>query len=202
MTLYFSYNNFMMPKIIYIHGFMSSGESEKAKQLREYFPNATVISPDFSPSPKEVIQQLRNIIAPGIQPTIAVGTSLGGFYALYLANYVGIPSFIINPSLEPHVSLQDKIGHHKRYNTGADYHFTAEYLFELKEIFDRIQKTDKESYNMNFYLSNDDEVLNFEKLNLYFPYRRTLKRFDNAGHRFSKFSEILPDIKVLIETFR
>ena len=60
--------------------------------------------------------------------------------------------------------MQDKIGHHKRYNTGADYHFVAEYLVEFKEIFDRIQETDKESYNMNFYLSNDDVREKYIKL--------------------------------------
>jgi predicted esterase YcpF (UPF0227 family) len=192
----------MMPKIIYIHGFMSSGESEKAKQLREYFPNATIISPDFSPSPKEVIQQLHNIIAINIQPTIAVGTSLGGFYALYLACVYDIPAFIINPSLEPHISLQGKVGLHKRYNTGNDYNFTAECLNEMKHVFDSLHKAERETSNLNFYLSGDDEVLDFEKLNFYFPNRRLLKRFDNAGHRFSKFSEVLPDIQLALDNFR
>ena len=70
-----------MAKIIYIHGFRSTGDSEKAKQLKAAFPNHTVVAPNLSASPKQAIQQLHNIISSDIQSTIVVGTSLGGFYA-------------------------------------------------------------------------------------------------------------------------
>lgn len=187
--------------IIYIHGFKSSGESDKSEQLKKYFSKygskVNIISPTLSPNPKEAISTLSSIIKGTKGPVILVGTSLGGFYAIYCSVRFDVPAFIINPSLEPHISLAKSIGIHKRYGSGEPYEFKQEYIEALKFLFDSIRSASITSSNLNFYISTDDERLTFDKLDQYFPYRNTLKKFENAGHRFSKFNEILPDIEEL-----
>lgn len=191
-----------MALIIYIHGFKSSGESEKSKQLKAAFPKDTVIAPDFSANPVEAVQQLHSIIAEHLEPTIVIGTSLGGFYASYLAVVYDIPAFIINPSLEPHVSLIDKIGKYKRFGSGTDYNFESPYLDELKKMFDKMHSSHKRASNLHFYLSADDDVVKFDKLDDLFPSRQHAKVFTNAGHRFSRFTEIFPDIQSVLNKFK
>ena len=191
-----------MALIIYIHGFKSSGESEKSKQLKAAFPDDTVVAPDFSPNPAEAVKQLHALIAKHLEPTIIVGTSLGGFYATYLAVMYDVSAFIINPALEPHVSLIDKVGNYKRYGNGADYNFESPYLDELKKMFDTMHSTTKRASNLHFYLSSDDDVVNFDKLDDLFPNRKHVKVLNNAGHRFSRFTEIFPDIQAVLNKFK
>lgn len=185
--------------IIYIHGFRSTGNSDKAQQLKKYFEstgnNVNIISPTLSANPKEAISTLTSLIKKSKEPTILVGTSLGGFYALYLSTRFDIPAFIINPSLEPHMSLIKSVGTYQRYGDSLPYEFKEEYLQSLKFLFDTLQSSQPSSSNLHFYISEDDERLNFDKLDQYFPYRKTLKKFKNAGHRFSRFNEIIPDIE-------
>jgi hypothetical protein len=191
-----------MAKIIYIHGFRSTGDSEKAKQLKAAFPNHTVVAPNLSANPKQAIQQLHNIISSDIQSTIVVGTSLGGFYATYLACIYDVPAFIINPSLEPHISLKSKVGKYKRFGSDEDYDFETPYVDELKVLFDKLHASDKDANNLHFYLSTDDDVIKFDKLDTLFPNKRGVKTFDNAGHRFSRFPEIFPDIQNTLNQFK
>ena len=191
-----------MAKIIYLHGFKSSGDSEKSKQLKKAFPNDKVIAPNLSASPKQAIQQIHNIIADNPEPTIVVGTSLGGFYATYIACLYDIPAFVINPSLEPHVSLVNQIGKHQRYGTGEDYEFHSHYIDELKSLFDKLHSSEIESQNLHFYLADNDDVVTFDKLDTLFPDRAHVKTFKGAGHRFSAFPEIFPDIQKVLDKFK
>jgi predicted esterase YcpF (UPF0227 family) len=189
--------------IIYIHGFKSAGEGDKSNQLKTYFSKygqkVNIISPTLSANPKEAVNTLSSIIKGTKGPVIVVGTSLGGFYALYCAARFDVPAFVINPSLEPHKSLAKDIGTHTRYGSGEPYEFKKEYLDSLKFLFDAIQSSSITSSNLHFYISSDDERLTFDKLDQYFPYRKTLKKFENAGHRFSRFNEILPDIENVVK---
>ena len=191
-----------MAKIIYVHGFKSSGESEKSKQLREAFPNHKVVAPNLSADPKQAVRQLHNIIATDPEATVIVGTSLGGFYATYIACLYDIPAFVINPSLEPHISLSKQIGSHTRYGSGEPYEFRGEYVDELKSLFDKLHSSEKESQNLHFYLADNDDVVTFDKLDSLFPNRAHVKTFSGAGHRFSRFKEILPDIEQVLNKFK
>jgi hypothetical protein len=52
---------------------------------------------------------------------------------------------------------------------------------------------------INIFLSNDDEELSFDGLETLIPAYRLLRRFDDSGHRFSRFPEILDDIEDILE---
>ena len=46
-------------KIMYVHGFGSSGQSGTVTRIREVFPNTTVIAPDLPIRPQEAMDLLR-----------------------------------------------------------------------------------------------------------------------------------------------
>ena len=181
--------------IVYLHGFRSSGEGSKFEVLKSYFEpkGVKVFAPTLDANPTIAGHQMGELIGSLKGNTIVIGTSLGGFYSLYCAAKFGIVSFAINPSLEPHISLSKKVGLFTRYESIEPYEFKEDYLIELERMV-LISHTALPK-NLNFYLANDDEELTFEKLDEYFPKRKTLKRFDNAKHRFKRFAELLPDFE-------
>ena len=73
-------------KIMYVHGFGSSGQSGTVTRIREVFPNATVIAPDLPIHPEEAMALLRQLCQQE-QPDLIIGTSMGGMYTEMLYGY-------------------------------------------------------------------------------------------------------------------
>lgn len=83
-------------KILYVHGFASSGQSGTVGRIREVFPNATVIAPDIPVKPQEAVELLNKVCAQE-QPDLIIGTSMGGMYTEQLR---GFDRICVNPALE------------------------------------------------------------------------------------------------------
>lgn len=83
-------------KILYVHGFGSSGQSGTVTRIREVLPSAEVIAPDLPISPQEAIDMLRNLCSTE-RPDLIIGTSMGGMYAEMLYGYDRI---LVNPALQ------------------------------------------------------------------------------------------------------
>ena len=83
-------------KILYIHGFASSGSSGTVKILRLLLPEAEVIAPDVPVDPHEAVEVLRNIAAER-QPDLVIGSSMGGMYAELLH---GFDRILVNPAFQ------------------------------------------------------------------------------------------------------
>lgn len=83
-------------KILYVHGFGSSGQSGTVMRIREVLPSAEVIAPDLPISPQEAIDMLRNLCSTE-RPDLIIGTSMGGMYAEMLYGYDRI---LVNPALQ------------------------------------------------------------------------------------------------------
>ncbi len=82
-------------KLMYVHGFASSGQSGTVSRLRTVFPEATVIAPDLPVHPEEAMALLQQLCRDE-QPDIIVGTSMGGMYTEQLR---GFDRVCINPAL-------------------------------------------------------------------------------------------------------
>lgn len=82
-------------KIMYVHGFMSSGQSGTVKLLRELMPEATVVARDIPLHPDEGFAMLGQM-AREEQPDLIIGTSMGGMYAERLR---GFDRILVNPAL-------------------------------------------------------------------------------------------------------
>lgn len=83
-------------KILYVHGFGSSGQSGTVTRIREVLPNAIVVAPDLPVHPQEAMTLLRQTCE-AEQPDLIIGTSMGGMYAEMLYGYDRI---LVNPALQ------------------------------------------------------------------------------------------------------
>lgn len=93
-------------KILYIHGFLSSGASGTAKILRSALPDDTILSPDVPIHPDEAIRFLRQY-ANDEQPQLIIGSSMGGMYAEQLYGFYRI---LVNPAFEIDKTLMKTFG--------------------------------------------------------------------------------------------
>jgi predicted esterase YcpF (UPF0227 family) len=86
--------------ILVIHGF-NSGPGSKSETLKNHFPTTNIFTPQLSNKPIDDIDILQKFLDKNTNIHV-VGTSLGGFYGLYLAltnqDRDDISFYIINPS--------------------------------------------------------------------------------------------------------
>lgn len=104
----------MSQPVIYVHGYGSSGNTETAVNLRRLLGNEfEVISPTYDgATPLEAARLLEGVLQEN-PSAIVVGTSLGGFFANYLALTWNVRAVIVNPSLRPSATLH-KYGENER----------------------------------------------------------------------------------------
>ena len=96
---------------INIHGFGGQGENTKYLWLRKTYPEEEIFCPTFNYTtehPEEVLSryeaEVRAQVGAGRAVRI-VGTSWGGFFAYCLnALFPNLPTVLVNPSLNPHLS--------------------------------------------------------------------------------------------------
>ncbi len=145
--------------IIYIHGFGSSGHGGKASLFREYFEEE-VIAPSLSYVPNLAIDTLEQLIEMFLEKdeTVGlVGSSLGGYYAIYLASKYNLKAILINPAIYPYKTL-DKIGMAMNYYDMSSFEVTAEHIQALKGL--EVQEVLNQE-NFITLLQTDDEVLDY-----------------------------------------
>lgn len=147
--------------IIYIHGFGSSGIGGKSTLFKEYFKE-NIIMPSLSYVPSLAIHTLEQLIEFLIkrgEKINLVGSSLGGYYSLYLANKYSLKAVLINPSIYPYKTL-DKIGLSTNYFDMSSFEVTKEHINMLK-IFE-VKNIENEK-NFMVLLQKDDEVLDYKE---------------------------------------
>jgi len=123
--------------ILYLHGFTSGPQSHKAQALgarmRERGLGDRFLSPQLPASPREAIALATGLIARhGV--TAVVGSSLGGYYATYLAETFDLKAVLVNPAVVAHLSLQKYIGPQRWLYTGEAFDFGPEQIDELRAI--------------------------------------------------------------------
>lgn len=125
--------------ILYIHGFNSSPASQKSRQLRERLASlgreAEFACPALPDRPSRAIELLEREVArvPASEVTL-VGSSLGGFYATWLTEKLGVRSVLVNPAITPHEGLRAYLGPQKNLYTGEAYELTEQHLAELAAL--------------------------------------------------------------------
>lgn len=127
-------------KLLYVHGFGSSGSSGTVMALRRHLTGWKVIAPDLPVDPFEALELLRRIVAEEA-PDIVVGTSMGGMYAQQLW---GIPRVVVNPSFEMSRSLLfGKMGRNKYMSKRKDG--ATEFRID-KAVVERFKLMEKEQF--------------------------------------------------------
>lgn len=124
------------PTILYIHGYNSSGQAEKALVLKDNFPSVFSETYDFK-NPDMAFLQLNNFIKRHMNSSkvIIVGSSLGGFWARYFGLKYLCKTVLINPSLTPSISLQKYVPEEQSIDQIQSY---LKYEFEINYEFQKV----------------------------------------------------------------
>lgn len=128
--------------ILYIHGFGSSGKGNKANILKEELDTYNFFTPSLSYIPDLAIDTLEQIIEFSIsknEPVYLMGSSLGGYYSMYLAHKYNLKAILINPSTQPYNTLKLVLGRAFSYHDQSKFEWNEEhiqklYKYEIKNI--------------------------------------------------------------------
>lgn len=177
--------------IVYLHGFNSSPQSHKAQVLGRYMAQQGLAEqyacPALPPLGSDAIQEIEKL-KPGSH-TCFVGSSLGGFYATYLAERYAARAVLINPAIEPHVGLRAYLGPQTNLHTGEPYVLTEAHLREWEKLY--VDRVTPRRYLL--LVETGDEVLD---------YRQAVQRYAGAeqvivqggDHSLQSFPQHLPRI--------
>ena len=145
--------------IVYIHGFNSSPSSHKSNQLRERLAalgrENEFACPALPHWPREAMALLEHEVA-GVaaEKVTLVGSSLGGFYATYLTEKLGLRSVLVNPAISPHEGLRTYLGRQKNLYSGEEYVLTEEHLAQLARL--RVDKPAKLDRYLLMHTTGDE----------------------------------------------
>jgi predicted esterase YcpF (UPF0227 family) len=183
--------------IVYLHGFASSGASDKVTSLKKRFGDDKVIAPDLPFDPDLVGELVNDIVRDFMRsrdPTeklVFVGTSLGAFYANYFGHVYDSCAVLVNPSASPSETLKEKLGPNKNYHTGEEFLVSLAHLDKLDGMREHLREIYSPSL-VNLFVAKDDEVIPYESMLEGFPYATTTI-LENGGHRFTEHWDLVVD---------
>jgi uncharacterized protein len=152
-----------MKRIVYAHGFISSSHSRKALTLKRHIEENRIaveyICPDLNFDPEIAMMQLdaRCRDFP-VDDLTVIGSSLGGFYALVLAERFGCRAVLLNPSIRPYETLARHLGPQVNLYTKEKFTFTQKHIDVLHAMAVE-QPTQRERYLL--IAETGDEVLDY-----------------------------------------
>ena len=126
--------------LLYLHGFRSSPQSSKARQMaarvQAEHPAVHWWCPQLPPSPRAAAALIDEGTADWPAERMAVvGSSLGGYYASWLAERRGCRAVVLNPAVDPARDLAAHIGEQTAWHDPAEhFFFRAEYIDELRAL--------------------------------------------------------------------
>jgi hypothetical protein len=180
--------------IVYLHGFNSSPQSFKARLMQQEMARQGLgdkfICPALPHRPHDAVATAVAAITPHLPgPVTLVGSSMGGFYATFIAETLNLKAVLVNPAVRPHKLFRDALGPQKNLYTGERYELTQDHLNEWEALdHDRVTPS-----RYLVLLTSDDEVLD---------YRDAQKRYRGAeqavikggDHSFAMFGEWTPRV--------
>ena len=142
--------------------------------------------PALPPLADDAIRAIEPLIE---KDTCLLGSSLGGFYATWLAEKHGLKAVLINPAIDPHIGLRAYLGPQKNLHTGEPYELTEAHLRQWEKLY--VPRIDPKRYLL--IVETGDEVLD---------YRQAVARYAGAeqivvpggDHSLQSFPQHLPRI--------
>ena len=148
-------------------------------------------APDLPHPPRLAVQKLeQEITKHGTGQVVLIGSSLGGHYATWLAEKLGMRAVLVNPAVNPHLLLASCLGLQKNLHTGEHYQFTQQHLRDLEQ-FNVSVITLPERYLL--LLQTGDELLDYRQaVEKYRGVRQVV--IEGGDHGFRNFSDYVPMI--------
>ncbi|WP_372824909.1 YqiA/YcfP family alpha/beta fold hydrolase [Polaromonas sp.] len=182
--------------LLYLHGFRSSPQSTKARQvaawMQAHHPTVTWWCPQLPPSPREAM----TMVAPGIaswpHTSMAVaGSSLGGFYATHVAETRGCRAVLLNPAVNPARDLAKYIGEQTAWHDPSErFLFEPGFVDELRALE---HGPVARPHDYLAIIAKGDEVLDWREMTGRYPGAR-IKLLEGGDHALSDFDTHMQDM--------
>jgi hypothetical protein len=181
--------------ILYLHGFRSSPKSFKARVVQKALEDAgrahELICPQLPASPKAAMA-LSLLLAERYAPDnlSIIGSSLGGFYATWLAERLGVRAVLLNPSVNPLKNLEHHVGVTTAWHSDEPFEFRREYIDELAAL--RVETiTRPERYFL--IAATGDEVLDYRDMVAHYAGARQ-HVIEGSDHAISEFPQYVDEV--------
>ncbi|WP_028875585.1 YqiA/YcfP family alpha/beta fold hydrolase [Teredinibacter turnerae] len=192
-----------MQYLLYIHGFLSSPQSLKARVtaswMAEHHPDITFLCPELSSYPQQASAALNELTAELPAEQIGViGSSLGGFWATWLLERQRVKrAVLINPAVTPQNLVGELLDKPlKNYYSSAEYRLDSSHVAALKTC-DYANLRRPEAYWL--MVQKGDETLPYEQsVAKYHASRQTIE--EGGSHTFDGYENWLPEILNFLQT--
>jgi predicted esterase YcpF (UPF0227 family) len=186
--------------LLYLHGFRSSPKSFKARVVHQRMAQRgraqSLICPQLPASPKAAMELVLNLVerhtAQGPDRLAIVGSSLGGFYATWLAERFGCRAVLINPAVDPLKDLDKHVGVTTAWHSDEPFEFKREYIAELAALkVARITRPER------YFLlaATGDEVLDYRDMVAHYAgaHQHVIAGSDHAVSEFEQYVDEVLD---------
>ena len=153
--------------------------------------------PQLLASPKESIAMVEDRIKrSGVDRIVVVGSSLGGFYANYLAEKYGCKAVVLNPAVRAARELAPHVGMMTAYDSDEPFDFRPEYIDELTSL-----QVEKISNPSRYFLiaAKGDELLDWQEMVGFYPGAKHLV-LEGSDHGIADYADHLPQVLKFIST--
>jgi uncharacterized protein len=182
--------------LLYLHGFRSSPQSTKARmvgeRVRERHPAVTWWCPQLPPSPRAAIDLVMDGTRSWPRERMAViGSSLGGFYATYVAQAYGCKAVLLNPAVNPARDLAGYIGEHPAWHDpGERFNFEPHYIDELRALEAGPLRQPAKFFAV---IAKGDEVLDWREMTGRYP-GAAVRLLEGSDHALSDFGAQIDEV--------
>ena len=185
----------MTNTILYFHGFKSSSDSGKAQEFKKFIENKTsqtkILIPDLADDFREANKEIEDLISKNAPNILFMGSSLGGYYALYFAQLYKTKSALINPAIPPLRDFEIHLGKNENYATGNKFTISKDDISYIRSLH---HKKILEPKNNLILLESGDEILNYVESSSYFR-GSYIDIFYGGNHSYTSIKENFTKIK-------
>ena len=180
--------------LLYLHGFNSSPLSHKARLTHDYWVSIgageRIGVPELPHAPQQAIAELCAIVEAQTLPVALIGSSLGGYYATWLAEQYGLRAALINPAVNPAELWHAHLGENRNFYSGRRYQLTEEHVAQLRRLErSPLQKPE----NLLLLVQTADETLDYRLAVDKYKSATSIIQ-DGGNHSFVNYETMLPDI--------
>ena len=182
--------------LLYLHGFRSSPQSAKARQVgarvQARHPGVTWWCPQLPPSPQDAMHQVMQGISGWPSDAMAVvGSSLGGFYATCVAQALGCRAVVLNPAVHPARDLGKYIGEQVSWHDpGERFFFEPAFVDQLRALETGPLLHPAQCFAV---IAKGDEVLDWREMTARYAGAK-IKLLEGSDHALTDFDAHIDEV--------
>ena len=143
----------------YIHGFNSNKNSRSYLELKKIYPDIRDFHYNYMQQAFLAINEIENklrVCLASNKKLVLIGSSLGGYFALYFSQKYGLPCVVFNPVTFPEKQLTPFLGENYNFYTHEQWNFTPDIL----NSYQNYQLSTNMIFTPQIIIGTNDEIIN------------------------------------------